>query len=149
MDQKIFAFNWRRLLAKLNCKFRSRKTRIKFWLTDQKVVNTVSDQRFKKLSFVSWWVNIKMAKEQVLNILFTIFANLFTILYSLKSLTHILQWWNLAQLYLTQRRCKKYMNHVTYPLSSTDINIQIAFWYMIPIYFNFSWVFIDFHNKHG
>ena len=96
---------------------------MKFWFTDQKDVNTVSDQRFKKLSFVSWWVNIKMAKEQVLNILFTIFANLFTILYSLKSLTHILQWWNLAQLYLTQRRCKKYMNHVTYPLSSTDINI--------------------------
>ena len=96
---------------------------MKFWFTDQKDVNTVSDQRFKKLSFASWWVNIKMAKEQVLNILFTIFANLFTILYSLKSLTHILQWWNLAQLYLTQRRCKKYMNHVTYPLSSTDINI--------------------------
>ena len=96
---------------------------MKFWFTDQKDVNTVSDQRFKKLSFVSWWVNIKMAKEQVLNILFTIFANLFTILYSLKSLAHILQWWNLAQLYLTQRRCKKYMNHVTYPLSSTDINI--------------------------
>ena len=96
---------------------------MKFWFTDQKDVNTVSDQRFKKLSFVSRWVNIKMAKEQVLNILFTIFANLFTILYSLKSLTHILQWWNLAQLYLTQRRCKKYMNHVTYPLSSTDINI--------------------------
>ena len=96
---------------------------MKFWFTDQKDVNTVSDQRFKKLSFVSWWVNIKMVKEQVLNILFTIFANLFTILYSLKSLAHILQWWNLAQLYLTQRRCKKYMNHVTYPLSSTDINI--------------------------
>ena len=96
---------------------------MKFWFTDQKDVNTVSDQRFKKLSFVSRWVNIKMAKEQVVNILFTIFANLFTILYSLKSLTHILQWWNLAQLYLTQRRCKKYMNHVTYPLSSTDINI--------------------------
>ena len=96
---------------------------MKFWFTDEKDVNTVSDQRFKKLSFVSWWVNIKMAKEQVLNILFTIFANLFTILYSLESLTHILQWWNLAQLYLTQRRCKKYMNHVTYPLSSTDINI--------------------------
>ena len=96
---------------------------MKFWFTDQKDVNTVSDQRFKKLSFVSRWVNIKMAKEQVLNILFTIFANLFTILYSLKSLTHILQWWNLAQLYLTQRRCTKYMNHVTYPLSSTDINI--------------------------
>ena len=39
---------------------------------------------------------------------------------SLKSVTHILQWWNLAQLYLTKRRSKKYMNHVTYPLSSAD-----------------------------
>ena len=35
---------------------------------------------------------------------------------SLKSVTHMLQWWNLAQLYLTQRRSKKYMNHVTHPL---------------------------------
>ena len=42
---------------------------------------------------------------------------------SLKSVTHILQWWNLAQLYLTQRRSKKYMNHVTHPLSSADISI--------------------------
>ena len=42
---------------------------------------------------------------------------------SLKSVTHILQWENLAQLYLTQRRSKKYMNHVTHPLSSADISI--------------------------
>ena len=42
---------------------------------------------------------------------------------SLKFITHILQWWNLAQLYLTQRRSKKYMNHVTHPLSSADISI--------------------------
>ena len=41
----------------------------------------------------------------------------------LKSVTHILQWWNLAQLYLTQRRSKKYMNHVTHRLSSADISI--------------------------
>ena len=34
---------------------------------------------------------------------------------SLKSVTHILQWWNLAQLYLSQRKSKKYMNHVTHP----------------------------------
>ena len=39
------------------------------------------------------------------------------------SVTHILQWWNLVQLYLTQRRSKKYMNHVTYSLSSADISI--------------------------
>ena len=42
---------------------------------------------------------------------------------SLKSATHILQWWNLAQFYLTQRRSKKYMNHVTHLLSSADISI--------------------------
>ena len=66
---------------------------------------------------------------------------------SLKSVTHILQWWNLAQLYLTKRRSKKYMNHVTYPLSSADsiffrksanfvilrnkeIDNTLAFWYI-------------------
>ena len=38
------------------------------------------------------------------------------------SVTHILQWWNLAQLYLTQRKSKKYMNHVTHILSSADIS---------------------------
>ena len=42
---------------------------------------------------------------------------------SLKSVTHIPQWWNLAQLYLTQRRSKNYMNHVTHHLSSADISI--------------------------
>ena len=42
---------------------------------------------------------------------------------SLKSLTHILQWWNLAQLYLTWRRSKKYVTHVTHPLSFADITI--------------------------
>ena len=41
----------------------------------------------------------------------------------LKSVTHILQWWNLAQLYLTSRRSKKYKNHVTHTLTSADISI--------------------------
>ena len=41
----------------------------------------------------------------------------------IKSVTHILQRWNVAQLYLTQRRSKTYMNHVTQPLSSADISI--------------------------
>ena len=50
------------------------------------------------------------------------------------------------------------MNHVTHPLSSADISIfsreigkfcyikyrYIAFWYIIPNSFNFSWVFKDF-----
>ena len=42
---------------------------------------------------------------------------------SRKSVTHILQWWNLAQLYLTKRRSKKLYDHVTHPLSSADKNI--------------------------
>ena len=43
--------------------------------------------------------------------------------HSLNSFTHILQLWNLAELYLTKRRSKKYMNHVTHSLSSADISI--------------------------
>ena len=40
-----------------------------------------------------------------------------------KSVTNILQWWSLAQSYCTERRPKKYMNHVTHPLSSAEISI--------------------------
>ena len=83
---------------------------------------------------------------------------------SLESVTHILQWWNLTQLYLAQRRSKKYMNHATHLLSlltsaffhrksvnfaisrNTDIDCILIH---ISIYFNFSWVFIDCYNKHG
>ena len=41
---------------------------------------------------------------------------------SLKSVTHILQWRNLAQLYLTKNRSKKYVHQVTHLLSSADLN---------------------------
>ena len=41
---------------------------------------------------------------------------------SLKSVTHILQWWNLAQLYLKQTRSRKYMNHLTRLLISANIS---------------------------
>ena len=54
--------------------------------------------------------------------------------HSLKSVTHTLQWWNLARFYLTQKRSKKNSNHVTHPLSSADISIfspQISkLWYI-------------------
>ena len=50
-------------------------------------------------------------------------------------------------LYLTQGRSKKYMNHVTHPLSSAGISIfstalccvkmYISFWYKISNFFNF------------
>ena len=40
-----------------------------------------------------------------------------------QNLSHILQWRNLAQLYLTWRRSKKYINHVTHLLSSASISI--------------------------
>ena len=43
---------------------------------------------------------------------------------SLKFVTHILQQQNLAQLYLAQRRSKKYLNQVTHPFSSADISIS-------------------------
>ena len=39
------------------------------------------------------------------------------------TVTHILSWWNLAQLYLTSRRPKKYMSHVTHSLSSAGNSI--------------------------
>ena len=57
----------------------------------------------------------------------------------LKSATHILHWWNLAQLYLTQGRSKKYMNHVADSLRSANISIvftgnqQILLYQEIPI----------------
>ena len=40
----------------------------------------------------------------------------------LKSVINILQWWNLAQLYLPLKKSKKHINHVTHPLRSTDIS---------------------------
>ena len=42
---------------------------------------------------------------------------------SLKSVTHILQWYNLAQVSLTKGRSKKHINHVTHHLSPADISI--------------------------
>ena len=41
----------------------------------------------------------------------------------LKYVLQILQWWDLTQLYLTQRRSKKYINHLTHLLSSPEVNI--------------------------
>ena len=41
----------------------------------------------------------------------------------LKSTTQILQWWNLAELYLTEGISKKCIKHVTHPLSSADISL--------------------------
>ena len=41
---------------------------------------------------------------------------------SLKPVTHILQWWNFVQSYLTLKRSKKYMNHVTHLMSPADIS---------------------------
>ena len=42
---------------------------------------------------------------------------------SLNSVAQILQSWNLEKLYHTQRRSKKYMNHLTEHLSSAEISI--------------------------
>ena len=57
--------------------------------------------------------------------------------HSIKSVTYILQWWNLVQLYLTKRRSKTYINHVVHPLSSADIIIfspEIRKFYYIKKY---------------
>ena len=43
---------------------------------------------------------------------------------SLKSVTHIMPWWNLAQLYLSKRRSKKHITHVILLLSSAKISIS-------------------------
>ena len=88
---------------------------------------------------------------------------------TLKSVTHILQWWNLAQ--------RRYLIPYTLPkedpkniwitwhtswvlLTSTFFHRKLAsfaisrstdidlFWYIISIYFNFSSVFIGCYNKH-
>ena len=84
---------------------------------------------------------------------------------SLKSVTHILQWWNLAQLYFTQTRSKKCINHVTHHLRSANISIfftrtqqillyqeiQIkpSFWYIISNSLTFFWVLKNCFNKNG
>ena len=84
---------------------------------------------------------------------------------SLKSITHILQWWNLTQLYLIERISKKKYESRDIPLKFCwnhhfftrnyqillyqEIQILVPFWYIIPNSFNFSWVFRDFFDKHG
>ena len=83
---------------------------------------------------------------------------------SVKSGTQILQWGNLAQLYLTWGSSKKCINHVTHPLGSADISIfhrkSANFatsrnphidWILIYNFnfFNFSWVFSNCFKKHG
>ena len=44
-------------------------------------------------------------------------------LHYLKSVTFIPQWWNLAHFYVTWKRSKIYMVHVTHPLRSAGISI--------------------------
>ena len=84
---------------------------------------------------------------------------------SLKSVTHILQWWNLVQLCLTWSRSTKCMNCVTSYLSSADIRVfltgnqrilpyqeiqtKFAFCNIISKSFNFFWIFKDCFNIHG
>ena len=46
---------------------------------------------------------------------------------SLKYVLHILQWWHLAQLYLTQKRSKKYINHVQ-GIIQAAFEISNQFW---------------------
>ena len=62
---------------------------------------------------------------------------------SLKSVAHILQWWNLTQLYLTWRRSKKIINHATHPVSSADISIfslEISNFLLYDVWYNFCYM---------
>ena len=85
---------------------------------------------------------------------------------SLKSVTHILQWWNLAQLYLTSSRSKNiWITWHTTPLEFCwhqhffignqqilqyqEIQAQITCWYIISNSFNLFWVFKDYFNENG
>ena len=58
---------------------------------------------------------------------------------SLKCFTHILQWWNLTQLYLTSRRSKKYLNHLKQSLISDFLieNWQILLYQEMQILLTF------------
>ena len=42
---------------------------------------------------------------------------------SLKSVAQLLEWQKLAKLYLTRKRSKKHINHVTHPLGSADVSV--------------------------
>ena len=53
---------------------------------------------------------------------------------SIKSVTHILQWWNFAHSCLIYRKPKKYMSHTTHPLSPAAISIFL-YWFGPP-----SWI---------
>ena len=81
-----------------------------------------------------------------------------------KSVTHILQWWNFAHLYLDQRRSKKYMITWRTPWVlmisaffhwksgnfAMPRNVDIACISRHNFYFfNFIWIFRDCFNKHG
>ena len=78
---------------------------------------------------------------------------------SLKSVTHILQWWNLPVIPYLKKIQKIYQSRDTPPefcwhqhfftgnqqiLLYQEIQIQIAFWYIISNSFTFSWNFEDF-----
>ena len=82
----------------------------------------------------------------------------------LKSDTHVLQWWNLAQSYLTYRRSKEYRIkwHTPWVLLTSGFfhqksaNFAISrntdtecIVFIIFNSFNFFWVFKDCFNKHG
>ena len=80
-------------------------------------------------------------------------------------LTHILQWLNFTQLYLTWRRSKKKYKSLDTPLSSADISIfslkiskvcyikkyryRFHFDTWFPVFFYFFWVFEDSFNING
>ena len=78
---------------------------------------------------------------------------------SLKSVSHILQWWNMVQLYITYIISKSCMSHVTHVLSYADLSFfhkkpakfaisrntyTDSVWYTIS---NTFWVFKNFFKR--
>ena len=141
--------------------FKSRKNVMKFFFS-------ISNFKRKKVTFL----------RVLLSVLKTLGWDLFRMVFfgaahgwgpperssSIKSVTHILLWWNSAVIPYLKKIQKTYKSHDT-PLEFywhqqfftrnqqnllyQEIQIQIAFWYIISNSFNFSWVFKDFFNKPG
>ena len=141
--------------------FKSRKNVMKFFFS-------ISNFKRKKVTFL----------RVLLSVLKTLGWDLFRMVFfvaahgwgpperssSIKSVTHILLWWNSAVIPYLKKIQKTYKSHDT-PLEFywhqqfftrnqqnllyQEIQIQIAFWYIISNSFNFSRVFKHCFNKHG
>ena len=95
--------------------------------TGKNCYTSVFLEQYRYIVEEKWCLNILMTTSKFLKILTLFRMGFFRDAHgwgnqkghpSLKSVTHIPQWWSLAQLYLISRRLKKIMNDVTHHLSS-------------------------------